>query len=210
VALGAADAPGGVARIPGEPKGLEQPRAALGRRRIDADAVEAEQRVLGRNVRGLGGERLVADGDRQQLVTEAFEVREAQRVAVAGGVDARRIETLGPEAQRVLRGHAPLDRMDHAGAGATRLGQGELEERQDRPRVTALVAEVEVVDVRRVEVDGLLHEPQAQEPRVEVHVARGVAGDRSDVVQPFERHAGASSHRILLRTDACVCNNRSY
>jgi hypothetical protein len=51
-----------------------------------------------------------------------------------------------------------------------------------------LVAVVEVVDVGSVEVDRLLDHPQPEQPRVEVDVARGVAGDRGDVVDALELH----------------------
>ncbi len=72
---------------------------------------------------------------------------------------------------------------------------GELEERQDRAGRRALVAVVEVVDVGLVEVHGLLDEPQAERARVEVDVARSVAGDRRDVVQAFECHVRATVAR---------------
>jgi hypothetical protein len=59
---------------------------------------------------------------------------------------------------------------------------GELEPSEDRAGRSLLVAEVQVVGVGRVEVDGLLHQPQAQDVGVELDVLLRVAGDHGDVV----------------------------
>jgi hypothetical protein len=72
--------------------------------------------------------------------------------------------------------------VDHAVAGLAERRAGELEEGQDRAWRAALVAEVQVVDVGLIEVDRLLDQAQAEHPRIEVDVARGVRGDRRDVV----------------------------
>jgi hypothetical protein len=45
-----------------------------------------------------------------------------------------------------------------------------------------------VVDGRIVLVDGLLDEPEPEEPRVEVDVPGRVRGDAGDVVDPLELH----------------------
>src|SRR3712207_8499664 len=53
-----------------------------------------------------------------------------------------------------------------------------LEERQVEARRALLVAVEQVVDRRVVLVDGLLDQPHPHDARVEVDVARGIAGDR--------------------------------
>src|SRR5690606_41843831 len=56
------------------------------------------------------------------------------------------------------------------------------EEGHDRPGRADLVAEVEVVGLRVVEVHRALDEPQPEEPDVEIEVPLRVARDRGDVV----------------------------
>src|SRR4051794_41983565 len=64
-----------------------------------------------------------------------------------------------------------------------------LEERDVRAGPPFLVGVEEVVDGRVVLVDGLLHEPQAEDARVEVDVARRVARDARHVMDAVEPHA---------------------
>jgi hypothetical protein len=78
--------------------------------------------------------------------------------------------------------------VDHARARAAASGPWELEPGQDRPGRAGLVAEVQVVGVGLVEVDGLLDEPQAQHARVEVDVRLRVSRDHGDVVEALELH----------------------
>src|SRR5690349_8444919 len=79
-------------------------------------------------------------------------------------------ETLDPEADRARqhreRGHRDLSCAD---TSATRAGPGE--ERHDAPRGADLVAVVEVIGLRIVEVDRALDESEAKEAGVEVDVA---------------------------------------
>ena len=63
-----------------------------------------------------------------------------------------------------------------------RAAPGNSKKVRIEPGVAALVAEVQVVDVGLIEVDRLLDQAQAEHARVEVDVARGVRGDRRDVV----------------------------
>src|SRR5690606_12424513 len=56
------------------------------------------------------------------------------------------------------------------------------EEGHDRPGRADLVAEVEVVGLRVVEVHRALDEPQPEEPDVEIEVPLRIARDRGDVV----------------------------
>jgi hypothetical protein len=138
-----------------------------------------------------GAQRRVAVVGDHELEREAVRVGEAQRALAALG--AR--QTPGPEVQRGVRGHAELQHVDHPDAGAAAGGAGELEPREDRAGRAGLVAEVQVVGVGRVEVDGLLDQPQAERVRVEVDVGLGVARDHRDVVEPFELH------RFLFRIE---------
>ena len=78
--------------------------------------------------------------------------------------------------------------MDHAGARAARVGTRVLEERQVGAGASALIRVEEVVDGGVVLVDGLLHEAQPQDARVEVEVPRRVTGDAGDVMDTFELH----------------------
>src|SRR6476646_1829413 len=96
--------------------------------------------------------------------------------------------------------------MDHSGARATGLRARVLEERQVGARPRVLVSVKQVVDGRVVLVDRLGGQPQAEDPRVEVDVAAGVAGDRGDVVDAFEFHdaaflrAAAGRYQIVVYT----------
>src|SRR5688572_13949936 len=57
------------------------------------------------------------------------------------------------------------------------------EERHDAARRSVGVAKVEVIGAGIVEVDGQLHEPEAEDLRVEIEIALRVAGDRRDVMK---------------------------
>ena len=70
------------------------------------------------------------------------------------------------------RGDPPAQPVDHARPGAAGRRVGELEEGQDRAGRAPLVAVIQVVDVRGVEVDRLLDQPQPEHARVEVDIAR--------------------------------------
>ena len=93
-----------------------------------------------------------------------------------------------PEVERVVRRDAPLDGVNHPRARAPAGGSRVLEERDVRARAPGLVRVEEVVDGRVVLIDGLLHEPEAEDARVEVHVSRRVGRDARDVVDPVEAH----------------------
>src|SRR5918994_2775637 len=106
---------------------------------------------------------------------------------------------VGPEVQRPLGRDAPDDAMDHAGPGPAGDRARILEEGEVRAGTRELVAIEEVVDARVVLVDRLCGQPQAEDARVVVDVARGVARDRRDVVDTVEVHAPTPS-RILALT----------
>jgi len=153
--------------------------------------VEPLDRVLAGDVGRVRDQRRVGDVRDEQLVLEALGVGEPQ--GALGAVRAR--EAAGPEVQRLLGPDAPEDAMDHPRAGMTGARARELEEGEDRARSAGLVAVVQVVDVRRVEVHRLLHESQPERTGVEVDVALRVGRDRGDVVQPLERHRALLSVR---------------
>jgi flavin-binding protein dodecin len=60
------------------------------------------------------------------------------------------------------------------------------EEGEDAAWAAGLVAVVEVIGARIVEVDGALDEAQAEHTRVEVEVALRLAGDGGDAMQPVD------------------------
>ena len=102
-----------------------------------------------------------------------------------------------PEGQRLLGADARDDPVHHPGARAARDGAGVLEEGQLGAGAAALVGVEQVVDAGVVLVDGLGHQPQAEHARVEVDVARRVAGDRRDVVDALEPHGSSTSSQIV-------------
>ena len=169
---------------------LEEAAALLRVVRVGADAVEALQRELLRHLRMVGDQRLVRALAGDQGVPQALGVAEregAVLVALAG--DALVGQAALPEVDRLGRGDAPADGMHHPGAGLALPRARVLEEGDVVARRALLVAVEEVVDGRVVLVDALLDEAQAQDAGVEVEVARGVAGDRGDVVHAVELHA---------------------
>ena len=101
-------------------------------------------------------------------------------------------------AKRVLAGDTMQDRGDHPGAGAAGRGARVLEEGDVGARRAVLVGVEQVVDARIVLVDGLLDQPEAQHPRVEVDVAGSVTGDQRDVVDAFDWLHGALGRRWLV------------
>ena len=56
------------------------------------------------------------------------------------------------------------------------------------PGAPALGAVVQVIEVGRVEVDGLLDHPQPEHSHVEIHVALGIRGDRRYVMNSIQVH----------------------
>ena len=128
---------------------------------VRARAFERRDRVLGRDLGMLGAQRrLVGD---HQLEREAVVVLEAQARVAAGRRVVGAVEAIGPEVERRLRSDPELERVDHPEPGAPARGAGELEPGEDRSGRALLVAEVEVVRLGRVEVDGLLDEAEAED-----------------------------------------------
>src|SRR5262249_24320352 len=80
------------------------------------------------------------------------------------------------------RRHREGRRLHHAGPGAPAVGQDERKERENRSWTPGSIAVVEVKGPGIVEVDGRLHQPQAENTRVEVDIRLRIDRDRSDMV----------------------------
>ena len=167
---------------------LEQRGAAVGVDRVGADAVEALQGVLLRDLRAPRHQRLVRRLDDAELVPDALRVLEAE--AVAGAHHVRRLarQALLPEVERGGGTDPPDDRVHHPRAGPAAGGARVLEEGDVGAGAALLVGIEEVVDGGVVLVDRLLDEAEPQHPRVEVDVARRIPGDQRHVVDTFEQH----------------------
>lgn len=74
-------------------------------------------------------------------------------------------------------------------------------ERKNAPRAPLLIAEVEMIGGRVVEVYGTLDEPEAEDAGVEIEISLGIARDTGDVVNT----GSAEAHRI----DSCLASLRS-
>ena len=158
-------------------------------------AVEAAHRVLGADLRrdprraGIGLVR------RDQGERQAVGIGQRQRRFVEHGFGlivrhAEPGQALAPEIE-AARGHrkAGERHLARTAAGGRQMLPGK--ERHRRAGRADLVAVVEMIDARVVEVDGALDEAQAQHLGVEVDVALRRAADRRDMVQPVDgrRHA---------------------
>jgi hypothetical protein len=150
--------------------------------------MEAAQRDLPRHLGVVGDQRLVVHLGGQQLMLEALGVREEEAVADPPRLDPVLAEPPLPEVVGVLGADPPDDPVDVAGAGAPPRHARELEEGEVGPGAARLVRVEEVVDGGLVLVDGLLDQPQAEDPGVEVDVVLRVRGDRGDVVDALELH----------------------
>src|SRR4051812_43660710 len=107
------------ARLPAgcEAERLEQRCALLRRRGVRADAREATDAVLVRDVGRVCRQRLVAGVVDEQLEPKALRILERQRAVRARPADARL-----PERERLLRPDAEADGVDHAVSGPARGG----------------------------------------------------------------------------------------
>ncbi len=105
----------------------------------------------------------------------AFETRRA------GRLDVQVAQSLHPEPERPFR-NREADSRHLATAGAPLWPGGPAEEGHRGPRRAEVVAEVDVVRVRHVLVDALLHEAQTEHADVEVDVPLNIACDAGHVV----------------------------
>ena len=150
-------------------------------------------------------ERLVADVRDHELVLQPFGIRKAERLTVGLDLVALRAQPVRPELERGGRADPPDDGVDHPVPGLTRPRVRVLEERDVRARVPFLVGVEEVVDGRVVLVDGLLDEPEPEDARVEVDVARSVGRDARDVVDAVETHV----RQAWASASSCFASSRS-
>ena len=187
-ALLAAELPGGVARGTEAQHLFEQRAARLRAGREGADAVEALEGDVGRDLGVARHERLVGRLRDHELEAEAFGVVEAETGSLAGGPSPVLPEPRLPEVERLLRGDPERDSVHHPGARPSAARTGVLEERDVRARAALLVGVEQVIDGRVVLVDRFLHEPEPEHAGVERDVARRVARDARHVVNPLELH----------------------
>src|SRR5438128_2886937 len=133
-----------------------------------------------------------------QLDLDAVEVLEHQSVGAEAGwacaSDAELAQAPGPELQRPARdgerdhGHLPTPRRPPRQVGPAEEGHGAA-------RRTEVVAEIDVVGVGDVEVDGLLDEAKSEDADIEIDVLLNVARDARHVVN--SGNVGGQSHRLL-------------
>src|SRR5262249_55484631 len=128
-------------------------------------------------------------GRPHQLQLHAIRITESDgpdvRASGLGAFDAELAKAARPVGQRPA-GNPKRDHR-HPPAALRAAGQmGPGEERHRRPRRTQPVAVVKVICIGHVEVDGLLHEPEAEHTDVEIHVALRAAGDGGYVM--YTRH----------------------
>jgi hypothetical protein len=121
---------------------------------IGMDAVEPEQRVLGRDPLRAGAQRPVLSGDDGHLQAQALRVSERQRLLAGRRVDLDALagQAPGPESERVVGADTLAWAVDHPVSRPAVCRTRELEEGQDRAGRAALIAVGEVVDVGCVEV----------------------------------------------------------
>ena len=114
-----------VPRQANEAERLFQERAArLGSGGKRTHAVEALQRVLGRDLGVPRDERYVGRRDDGELEPEAFGIVEAEPALGSAGGDPLRSEPRLPEVECVIGGHAKRDRVHHPRAGPAAAGAG--------------------------------------------------------------------------------------
>ena len=147
-----------------------------------------------------GGERRVRGVGDDELVVQALGVGEAERRRRAASRAAPRPPGAPPRS-RARPSKRTRQRTRCTIPAPARPGVASRNSKKviSEPGRAGVVAVVEVVDVGRVEVDGLLDHPQPEHARVPVDVAPGIAGDRGDVVEAFECHCVTVCNRACNR-----------
>lgn len=116
--------------------------------------------------------------------------------------DAPLDEAVRPIANRAC-GRAKHCFLRFADAKPAGRGMRPWEECQDRARFAGLVAIIEMISLRIVEVDGLLDQAKSEGPRVEIDIAARRTRDRRDMVDAIVRHCqpsgGSSPPAFALR-----------
>ncbi len=98
--------------------------------------------------------------------------------------------------------HIPHRALRHAEDSLLRLADTKAagrnmiprEECEDGAGRTGFVAEIEVIGAGIVEVHGLLHQPQAEDARIEIEIALRRTGDGGDVVDTVG--VGLGGHEV--------------
>jgi len=124
-----------------------------------------------------------------QLAHESFVIleRDDALVFVTGNrlleLNALLDESLDPESECTGADRKRSDgNLSAALTATTCMWPGK--ERQDCTRTASLVAEVEMIGRRVVEVDGSFDEPKAEDAGVEIEISLRVAGDAGYVLDP--------------------------
>ena len=149
--------------------------------------VEAADRHVGRDIGNPGGAVILGRDKRKAVTVRALEHQPllAKPVRADQPVDLVLGQPGFPEGQGVLR-HAEHGRADLAGAGTARAGVREGEIGHHRAGRADLVAVVQVIDVRGVEVHRLLDPSQAKNLGEEIVVLLRARGERGHVVQSVD------------------------
>jgi hypothetical protein len=137
----------------------------------------------------------------EPIAIAKHECRLAEPAARRVVVDTMCHEAVQPKAH-CARGHGER-RLRHLANARPSLSRARIGEERDQAAGTSLcIAIVEMVCGGVVEVDGLLHQPQAEDPRIEVHVLLRVASDGADVMNAVYRvHVTKSSEERLPELD---------
>ena len=174
------------------------------------DAVKTAHSVFGGNGAGAPGRLGFGAGHADQRETHAVRIGKRQH-RVAEALFRRLVrdavfdETVRPIADGARR-HAECGLLCQADAAASRRRVLPGKERQDGAGMADLVAIIEMVGAGIVEVYRLLDETQPNDTRIEIKIARGLAGNRRDVMNA--RHGsvlherGYESHAIILLLEA--------
>ncbi len=104
--------------------------------------------------------------------------------------DALLHEAMRPVADGAFR-HAEHGLLGLADAEPARRHMVPREEGEDGAGRAGLIAIIEVIGAGIVEIDGLLHQPQAEGLGVELDIAARIAGNRGDVVDAMVVHDSA-------------------
>ena len=108
-------------------------------------------------------------------------------------------EMLQPEIDRVWR-NGERGRIDLAGASNPAARARPRKKRQNRSWRATVIAEIEVICPRVIEVDGALNEAQTEHQDIKIQVSLRIACDRCYVVEPanFALHVRAFHARARL------------
>jgi hypothetical protein len=159
----------------------------------------------------IGGNRAAREGGAAvatrlgERKTVTIGAEEAQALLTEDFLGLQTHDTVGrqallPKSERSF-GHREDGLRHLARAASTRSDVRKREIGHHRARGANLVPVVEVIDIRRVEIDGLLDPAQAERLGEEGVVHLGIRGHRGDVVEAFDlAEHGSSSWRFGAAT----------